>query len=182
MRSDAEAAAGGSVTIYSGCTQNLVEPILNVRRGDRDLRRGPVRQHRRPGAADRGGGRAVTGRRVPVPVARAPWATSTRRVCWAPSPMTSSTWSRRASTPPTAAGSVSPAASEFSPTTRSTRTNLPCRTPCRSRRPRVKGRLGVAPSNASFEDFVTAMRFRIGDEATKEWLRGIADNDVSMFA
>ncbi len=48
--------------------------------------------------------------------------------------------------------------------------------------PEWKGRLGVAPSNASFQDFVTAMRFRIGDEATSEWLRGLAENDAFTFA
>ncbi len=47
--------------------------------------------------------------------------------------------------------------------------------------PEWKGRLGVAPSNASFQDFVTAMRFKLGDEATKEWLQGIADNDAFTF-
>jgi len=45
-----------------------------------------------------------------------------------------------------------------------------------------KGRLGVAPSNASFQDFVTAMRNAKGDEATKQWLRGIAANDAFIYA
>jgi iron(III) transport system substrate-binding protein len=49
-------------------------------------------------------------------------------------------------------------------------------------KPEWKGRLGVAPSNASFQDFVTAMRFKLGDDATQEWLRGIADNDAFTFA
>lgn len=45
-----------------------------------------------------------------------------------------------------------------------------------------RGRVGVAPSNASFQDFVSAMRFEIGDDATRDWLRGIADNDAFTFA
>lgn len=45
-----------------------------------------------------------------------------------------------------------------------------------------RGRVGVAPSNASFQDFVTAMRFEIGDDATRAWLQGIADNDAFTFA
>ena len=49
-------------------------------------------------------------------------------------------------------------------------------------KPEWKGRIGVAPSNASFQDFVSAMRFKIGDEATAEWLKGIADNDAFTFA
>ena len=45
-----------------------------------------------------------------------------------------------------------------------------------------KGRLGIAPSNASFQDFVTAMRNARGDEVTKQWLKGIAANDAFVFA
>jgi iron(III) transport system substrate-binding protein len=48
--------------------------------------------------------------------------------------------------------------------------------------PKWKGRIGVAPSNASFQDFVSAMRIKLGDDATKEWLQGIADNDAFTFA
>jgi len=49
-------------------------------------------------------------------------------------------------------------------------------------KPEWKGRVGVAPSNASFQDFVTAMRFKLGDDETQKWLRGIADNDAFVFA
>ena len=45
-----------------------------------------------------------------------------------------------------------------------------------------KGRLGVAPSNASFQDFVTAMCNAKGDEVTKKWLEGIAANDAFVYA
>lgn len=48
--------------------------------------------------------------------------------------------------------------------------------------PEWRGRIGVAPGNSSFQDFVSAMRFQIGDEATMEWLRGIAANDAFTFA
>jgi iron(III) transport system substrate-binding protein len=44
------------------------------------------------------------------------------------------------------------------------------------------GRIGIAPSNASFQDFVSAMRIELGDEATAEWLEGIAANDPLTFA
>ncbi len=47
--------------------------------------------------------------------------------------------------------------------------------------PEWKGRIGVAPSNASFQDFVSAMRIRLGDDATAAWLDGIADNDALTF-
>jgi len=42
--------------------------------------------------------------------------------------------------------------------------------------PTWEGRVGVAPENASFQDFVTAMRAEIGDEATQAWLDGLAAN------
>lgn len=43
--------------------------------------------------------------------------------------------------------------------------------------PQWRGRFGIAPMNASFQAFVTAMRVSAGEEATEEWLRGIAAND-----
>jgi iron(III) transport system substrate-binding protein len=49
-------------------------------------------------------------------------------------------------------------------------------------KPEWKGRVGIAPPNASFQDFVTAMRNAKGDDVTKQWLKGIADNDAFTFA
>ncbi len=48
--------------------------------------------------------------------------------------------------------------------------------------PRYRGQVAVAPSNASFQDFVTAMRQQIGDERALEWLRGMAANDAPVYA
>ena len=45
-----------------------------------------------------------------------------------------------------------------------------------------RGRVGIAPGNASFIDFVTAMRAAEGDERTAEWLRGMNDNDSREYA
>ena len=45
-----------------------------------------------------------------------------------------------------------------------------------------RGRVGVAPPNGSFQDFVTAMRELHGDDTTLEWLRGLADNDPQIYA
>ncbi len=42
--------------------------------------------------------------------------------------------------------------------------------------PRWKGRIGIAPTNASFQAFVTAMRLTEGDEATRQWLLDLAAN------
>lgn len=44
-----------------------------------------------------------------------------------------------------------------------------------------KGRIGWAPTNGSFQAFVTAMRLTEGEEATEEWLRGIVANDPVAF-
>jgi len=38
---------------------------------------------------------------------------------------------------------------------------------------RWDGRIGIAPTNASFQAFVTAMRLSEGDEATRQWLTGL---------
>ena len=48
--------------------------------------------------------------------------------------------------------------------------------------PAWKGRLGWAPTNASFQAMVTAMRHAWGDEATREWLVGIQANEPVEYA
>ncbi len=47
---------------------------------------------------------------------------------------------------------------------------------------RFRGRVAVAPANVSFQDFVTAMRETNGDDATADWLAGLAANDVQTYA
>jgi iron(III) transport system substrate-binding protein len=47
--------------------------------------------------------------------------------------------------------------------------------------PDFDGRLGVAPSNGSFQDFVTALRVELGEERTRAWLEGIAANDPATY-
>jgi iron(III) transport system substrate-binding protein len=42
--------------------------------------------------------------------------------------------------------------------------------------PRWRGRIGLAPTNASFQAFVSAMRLSVGDERTRAWLEGIKRN------
>ena len=48
--------------------------------------------------------------------------------------------------------------------------------------PRFEGQVGVAPTNGSFQDFVTAMRDAVGDEETTSWLEGLVANDSPTFA
>ena len=47
--------------------------------------------------------------------------------------------------------------------------------------PRWKGRIGIAPTNASFQAFVTAMRLSKGDEATRQWLVDLKENDPKEY-
>ncbi len=47
--------------------------------------------------------------------------------------------------------------------------------------PEWKGRFAVAPTNGSFQDFVSAMRLVVGDEQTTQWLEGIVANDVQTY-
>ena len=47
--------------------------------------------------------------------------------------------------------------------------------------PAWKGKVGIAPSNASFQSFVTAMRVSAGEEATTAWLEGMVANDVEIY-
>ncbi len=48
-------------------------------------------------------------------------------------------------------------------------------------RPDWKGRIGWAPTNASFQTMVTAMRSQWGDDKTRQWLEGIAANDARVY-
>ncbi len=44
-----------------------------------------------------------------------------------------------------------------------------------------RGRIGWAPTNGSFQSFVTAMRVTEGEEKTREWLEGIQNNDPQVY-
>lgn len=44
--------------------------------------------------------------------------------------------------------------------------------------PQWQGRIGIAPANASFQAFVTAMRITEGEDVTADWLEGIKRNGV----
>ena len=46
---------------------------------------------------------------------------------------------------------------------------------------RWKGKLGLPPSNASFQAFVSAMRVDVGDDRTREWLEAIDANDAKLY-
>jgi iron(III) transport system substrate-binding protein len=48
-------------------------------------------------------------------------------------------------------------------------------------KPEWKGRIGFAPTNASFQAFVSAMRLDIGDDATRKWLEGIKANGPKTY-
>jgi len=46
---------------------------------------------------------------------------------------------------------------------------------------RFRGQVAVAPPNGSFQDFVTAMRETSGDETTLAWLEDLVANDVQIY-
>lgn len=48
--------------------------------------------------------------------------------------------------------------------------------------PKWMGRIGWAPTNASFQDFITALRVLEGDAKALEWLRGIQANRPRVYA
>lgn len=48
--------------------------------------------------------------------------------------------------------------------------------------PRNGGDVGIAPTNASFQDFVTAMRELVGDDRTLAWLEGMEANGAPTYA
>ena len=48
--------------------------------------------------------------------------------------------------------------------------------------PKYKGKVAVAPSNASFQDFVAALNQIEGKDATNAWLAGMAENGAKSYA
>ncbi|RMF83161.1 MAG: iron ABC transporter substrate-binding protein [Nitrospinota bacterium] len=47
--------------------------------------------------------------------------------------------------------------------------------------PKWRGRIGWAPTNASFQTMVTAMRVLWGEEKTREWLQGMLANKPKIY-
>lgn len=45
-----------------------------------------------------------------------------------------------------------------------------------------RGRIGWAPTNGSFQAFVTAMRVLEGEDATRQWLEDMIANDVQVYS
>ncbi|GEC08944.1 iron ABC transporter substrate-binding protein [Streptomyces spinoverrucosus] len=46
--------------------------------------------------------------------------------------------------------------------------------------PEWKGKVGIAPTNGSFQAFITAMRVEHGDERTQDFLNGLKANDAQI--
>jgi iron(III) transport system substrate-binding protein len=47
--------------------------------------------------------------------------------------------------------------------------------------PRYKGKIGLPPTNASFQAFVSALRITVGDDAARAWLVGIEANEPKIY-
>jgi iron(III) transport system substrate-binding protein len=47
--------------------------------------------------------------------------------------------------------------------------------------PEWSEQVGLAPTNASFQSFVTGYRVAEGDDAAQAWLQGMVDNDAQVF-
>ena len=48
--------------------------------------------------------------------------------------------------------------------------------------PRWKSKVGLPPTNASFQAFVSAMRLRAGEARTRNWLVALGANDVKFYS
>jgi iron(III) transport system substrate-binding protein len=48
--------------------------------------------------------------------------------------------------------------------------------------PRWRGLVGLPPTNASFQAFVSAMRIRVGDDRTRDWLLALRANGLRFYS
>ncbi|WP_116953175.1 extracellular solute-binding protein [Jiangella endophytica] len=48
--------------------------------------------------------------------------------------------------------------------------------------PRWRGQVAIAPTNASFQSFVTALRVSEGEEAARAWLEGLVANEAQIHS
>jgi iron(III) transport system substrate-binding protein len=179
---DSGSASGGSVTIYSGRTQNLIEPILNrfaeetginvkVRYGqsadlalliDEEGDRTPADMFlsQSPGSVGYLDAKGRLGKLPDDVLDLVPAGLHAADGSWV-----GLSGRKRVLVYSTKLNESSLPTSVFDLT-----------------KPEWRGRIGIAPNNASFQDFVTAMRNARGDDATKQWLKGISDNDAFTFA
>jgi len=47
--------------------------------------------------------------------------------------------------------------------------------------PKWQGRVGWAPTNGSFQAFITTMRMTLGEDETRAWIEGMLANDVQVY-
>jgi iron(III) transport system substrate-binding protein len=53
--------------------------------------------------------------------------------------------------------------------------------PLKLTEPKWKGRVGWAPTNASLQGYITALRLVEGEDVAKKWLEGMVANDVQVY-
>jgi iron(III) transport system substrate-binding protein len=179
---DATPQAGGSITVYSGRNENLVGPVMQMFKD----RTGIEAQVRYAGTSELAAQLLEEGRNSPADVFFSQDAGALGALGNAdmlaplPGDLLNLVDARFRSTRDEWVGITGRARAVVYNTDRVQESDIPPSI-LDFVQPTWKGRLGWAPTNASFQSFVTALRVERGEDVAREWLENMRANNIRAY-